>query len=123
MKKKFFNELIKHLIPYVTSYFTHYILPLIKESFIAAKEHFINLLWEAVKEEFTTRVKSSVEFIEHFFDSPDYKEKEKAVIDTLFKNVNLPLFLKPFKPFLKKILKGKLHKLISKHLKKLNARL
>jgi UDP-galactopyranose mutase len=97
-------------------------MPILKETFEKTKTYFINLLWDSVKEEFTCRVKSTVEFIETFFESPDYKEKEKAVIDTLFKNVNLPLFLKPFKPLLKKILKKKLRKLVEKYLKKLDAK-
>ena len=122
MKKVIFKEVLKQLWFYIISYFSHYLFPLIKESFEKAKNYFISLIWEAVKDEFTAHVKSTVEFIEHLFDSPDYKEKEKAVIDTLFKNVNLPLFLKPFKPLLKKILKKKLHKLVEKYLKKLDAK-
>ena len=116
------KEILNQIKCYIVAYFAHYLAPLLKETLESTKEYFINLLWESVKEEFTCRVKSAVEFIERFFDSPDYKEKEKAVIDTLFKNVNLPLPLKPFKPLLKKILRGKLHKLIEKYLKKLDAK-
>ena len=122
MDKKLFTEAMKQAWHYALAYFTHYLTPILKETFEKTKTYFINLLWDSVKEEFTTRIKATVEFIETFFDSPNYKEKEKAVIDTLFKNVNLPLFLKPFKPLLKKILKGKLHKLIEKYLKKLDAK-
>jgi hypothetical protein len=122
MDKKLFKEAMKQAWYYILAYFTNYLMPILKETFEKTKTYFINLLWDSVKEEFTCRVKSTVEFIETFFESPDYKEKEKAVIDTLFKNVNLPLPLKPFKPLLKKILRGKLHKLIEKYLKKLDAK-
>ncbi len=63
-----------------------------------------------------------MDFVECFFDSPSYKEKEEAVIDTLFQNVDLPIVLRPFKPILKKILRNKVRKLIEKYLKKLHTK-
>lgn len=122
MNKAILKQLAKQAWYYVLTYFTHYLAPLLKESFEKAKEYFINLLWEAVKEDFTARAKGAVEFIETFFNGPDYKEKEKAAFDVLFKNANLPLLLKPFKPLLKKILKKKVNKLIKKFLDELNVK-
>jgi hypothetical protein len=120
MDKKIFKELAKQAWYYVLSYFTHYLLPILKDCLKQTKDYFINLIWDSVKDEYTETAKSAVIFIEHFFNSESYKEKEKAAIDTLFKNVNLPLFLKPFKPILKNILKNKVRKLIEKYLKKLD---
>ena len=80
MDKKLFKEIAKQAWYYTLSYFTHYLFPLIREALLKTKEYFINLLWDSIKDEFTTRAKSAVEFIERYFNSSDYKEKEKAVI-------------------------------------------
>lgn len=122
MNKTVLKELIKQAWHYALAYITHYLWPILKDTLEKTKEYFINLLWESVKEEFTLRAKGAVEFIETFFNGPDYKEKEKAAIDTLFKNVNLPLLLKPFKPLLKKIFKKKVSKLVKKFLDELDVK-
>lgn len=122
MNKTVLKELIKQAWHYALAYITHYLWPIIKETLEKTKDYFINLLWESLKEEFTARAKGAAEFIETFFNGPDYKEKEKAAFDVLFKNVNLPLLLKPFKPLLKKILKKKVNKLIKKFLDELNVK-
>ena len=87
------------------------------------KEYFINKIWESVEEEFTTKARASVKFVKHFFTTLEYKEKEEAAIDTLFKNLKLPLPLRPFKPLLKKILKKKIHELVTSLLDKLDTAL
>ena len=120
MNKEALKVLAKQLGHYVLAYFTHYLFPIIKESFLRAKDYFIDILWDSVKGEFATSAKSAVEYIEKYFNSLEYKEKEKEIIDLLFKNVDLPLLLKPFKPLLKKILNKKVNKLIRKYLKKLD---
>jgi hypothetical protein len=97
-------------------------MPILKETFKKTKDYFINLLWDSLKEEFSANIKSAVEFVDRYFNSLSYKEKEKDVIDTLFKNAKFPVLLRPFKPLLKKILKDKLHEFISKHLKALNSK-
>ena len=123
MEKRTFKELLIQAGHYILAYFTHYLLPILKEAFLKTKTYFIENLWDMVKDELATQVKSTVVFVEQVMGTPEYKEKEKAVIDTLFKNVHLPLYLKPFRPLVKKILKGKLEKFVSKHLKKLDAKL
>ena len=122
MDKKLLKELIKQAWFQVIAYITHYLLPIIKDALIKTKEYFISLLWETLKEEFTTKAKSAVDLIEKYFNSSDYEEKEKAAIDALMQKVNLPFLLKPFKPILKKVLKGKLKKLVEKYLKKLGTK-
>lgn len=118
MNKKIFQELIKQVWYYVLAYFTNYLFPILKDSLEKTKNYFINLIWDSVKEDFAGKAESVVKFIDEFLKSDSYKEKEKAAIDTLFKNVNLPLFLKPFKPLLKKLLRNKVRKLVEKYLKK-----
>lgn len=120
MDKKIFKELAKQTWYYILAYFTNYLLPILKDCLKQTKDYFVGLVWNSVKEDFATKAESAVQFIEHFFNSESYKEKEKAAIDTLFKNVNLPLFLRPFKPLLKKMLKNKVRELVEKYLKKLN---
>lgn len=122
MDKKLLQQVAKQAWYYVLSYFTHYLLPIIRDAFDQAKGYFIEKLWDSVKIQLMTDVQSVVEYAEYFFDSYTYREKEKVVIDTLFKNIELPLALRPFKPLMKKILRDKLRQLISRYLKKLSSR-
>ena len=119
MDKQAIKELLKQAWCYVSSYFTHYLLPILKDTLNKTKNYFIDLLWASVKDEFARAAKSAIEFVERFLDSPNYKEKEEAVIDVLFQNVDLPLVLKPFKPLLKKIFRNKVRRLVEKNLKKI----
>lgn len=120
MDKKIFKELAKQAWYYILSYFTHYLFPILKDCLKQTKDYFINLIWDSVKEDFAAKAEAAVKFISEFLKSDSYKEKEKAAVDNLFNNVKLPLFLKPFKPLLKKILKNKVRKLVEKYLKKLD---
>ena len=122
MDKKIFKEMVKQAWFYALSYVTHFLVPTIKEAALKAKDNFIETIWESVKEDFTENAKSAVAFVERFFESASYKEKEEEVMDILFKNINLPLLLKPFKPLLRKMLRDKVHALINKYLKKLDAK-
>ena len=122
MKNEVIKAVAKQCWYYITAYITHYLVPIIKENALKTKDYFIDLLWNSLKTEFANRAKSATEYIEKFFNSPDYNQKEKEVIDILFRNVNLPLFLKPFRPILKRILHKKVQKLVSKYLKKINVK-
>lgn len=122
MNKELFKAMAKQLWAYIFSYFVHYLYPSIKESLIKTYEYFIDCLWDSLKGKFTENIEVAVEYIEKFFNSPAYEEKEKEVMDVLFQNVDLPFVLKPFKPLLKKLLSNKIRALIGKYLKKLNTK-
>lgn len=122
MNSEITKQAIKQVWVSLISYLTNFFLPILKRAAEKTKEYFVNILWDMVKEDFAEQAKSTVEFIERFFDSPDYRDKERDIINTLFKNVELPLLLRPFKPFLKKVLKGKIRKLIGKYLRKFNSK-
>lgn len=123
MNKELLKEMAKQTWCRVAAYFTHYLLPVIKDALVKTKDYFIETLWDSLKDEFEAMAKSAVDYVEYFYNSPSYKEKEEAAINTLFQNVDFPLILKPFKPLLKKILRNKVRKLIEKYLKKLHANL
>ena len=123
MNKKIFAEVVKQLWYYVLAYFTHYIMPIIKETLEKTKDYFINLLWNTLRERFTEIAEPAVEFMEKYFSSMEYQQKEKDIIDTIFRNANFPILLRPFKPLLKKILQDKLHDLINSCLEKIKAKL
>ena len=123
MDKKIIQEMIKQIGYYLLSYFTHYLFPIIKDAFNETKEYFISTLWDAVKEELLLRLESTVEYAKYYFESYSYLEKEKIVIDSIFKNAEFPLPLRPFKPLIKNILRSKLHKLVKKQLDKISAKL
>lgn len=120
MDKKILITIAKQAWGYIISYFTQYLLPIIKDAFDQTKEYFINTLWDSLKDQFLERAESAVLFVETYFNSCEYKEKEEEVMSLLFKNLDLPLPLKPFKPLIKKLLKKKVRKLISDFLKKFN---
>lgn len=120
MNKKAFLEFIKKYGLIAVTYLKNEFGESVKEAFRLSWKFFVDTLWNSIKDEVNSKLKSTVKFIEFYFNSTDYEEKEKAVIDTLMKNISLPLPLKPFRGVLKKILKNKLKKVVSKSLKKLN---
>lgn len=123
MKMQILKEMLKQAWYWVLAYFTQFILPTLKESLGKTKEYFINLLWDSLKDQIIADAKSAVEFVNKYFNSLEYQEKEKDVLDTLFKNINLPLLLRPFKPLIRKMLKDKVHEVVKKYLDKLSAKL
>jgi 2-hydroxy-3-keto-5-methylthiopentenyl-1-phosphate phosphatase len=123
MKMQILKEMLKQAWYWVLAYFTQFILPTLKESLSKTKEYFINLLWDSLKDQIIADAKSAVEFVNKYFNSLEYQEKEKDVLDTLFKNINLPLLLRPFKPLIRKMLKDKVHEVVKKYLNKLSAKL
>lgn len=122
MNKKIIMDFIKKYGMAFLLYCKEKFGPQIKESFKKAWQSFVDTLWDSVKDDFKAEITSTVQFIEHFFGTPDYKEKEEAIIDVLMKNVELPLVLRPFKGLLKSILRNKIRKLIEKTIKKLKAK-
>lgn len=122
MDKKIFIDFIKKYGMTFLLYFKDKFGPQIKEGFKKAWQAFVNTLWDSVKDDFKAEVNSTVQFIEYYFNTPDYKEKEEAIINVLMKNVQLPLVLRPFKGLLKNIFRNKLRKLIEKTIKKLNTK-
>ena len=123
MDKKIFTQMLKQAWYYILAYFTHYLTPLLKEVLEKTKNYFIELLWNTLKEEFHNLVEPAVEYIENYFQSASYEEKEKDIINTLFKNATFPVVLRPFKPLIKKILQKKLHELIKSCIEKVKAKL
>jgi 2-hydroxy-3-keto-5-methylthiopentenyl-1-phosphate phosphatase len=123
MKMQILKEMLKQAWYWVLAYFTQFILPTLKESLSKTKEYFINLLWDSLKDQIIADAKSAVEFVNKYFNSLEYQEKEKDVLNTLFKNINLPLLLRPFKPLIRKMLKDKVHEVVKKYLNKLSAKL
>ena len=123
MDKKLLAAAAKQFWYYIVAYFTHYLAPIFKEVLEKTKNYFINLLWDTLKERFNEVVEPAVEYMEKYFGSMDYQQKEKDIINTLLQNANLPVLLKPFKPLLKKILRNKLRELISGCIEKIKAKL
>lgn len=115
-------QVIKYIKGIAIHYITNYIMPKIKEAFEKAKEKFVEILWNEVKEDMELHIKSAIEYIQKFFRSAEYEVKEQVAIDTLFNRVKLPILLKPFKSLLKKTFKKKLKKLISEGLNNLESK-
>ena len=123
MNKQLILSLIKQAWYYIVAYFTQYLTPILKETLLKTKEYFINLLWDKLKEEFHLVAEPTVEYMEKYFGSLEYQQKEKDIMDTLFKNVKLPVLLRPFKGLIRKMLQDKLHNLIKSILEKVKAKL
>lgn len=123
MWKKILAQEIKKAFFYAVACFTHYLIPTVKETFTQKLEEFREELWARIKEDVHTQLSMAMEYVDSYFDSPNYYIKEKFIIDLVFKNVKLPWALKPLRPLLKKILKEKLRKLIKEQLQKLNIKL
>ena len=66
-------------------------------------------LWEdylkdTLKEQIDSSISRGVDLIESYHDSEDYEKNKDRIIDFVFKNVELPIILKPFKGLIKAIL-------------------
>lgn len=122
-KTQILKKIILQAWYFILAYFTEFIFPKIKEAFINSKEHFIEYLWNSIKEDFKAHIEATVQGIEGFFKSEDYTFKEKIIIDALFEKVKLPFALKLFKPLIKKILKDKIHAFVQENLNKVHKKL
>lgn len=122
MWKNIFIQEAKQAFYYAMACITHYLVPTVKETFSQKSEEFKEELWNRIKEDAKVQLAMAIEYVDTYFDSPNYYIKEKFVIDLVFKNVKLPWALKPLRPLLKKILKGKLRNLVKEQLQKLNTK-
>jgi hypothetical protein len=122
-KTQILKKIFLQIWYFILAYFTEFIIPKIKEAFIKSKEHFIEYLWSSIKENFKAHAETTIQGVESFFKSDDYTFKEKVITDALFEKVKLPVFLRLFKPLLKKLLKDKVHNFIRESLNKIHKRL
>ena len=105
---------------YLFEYFKTFLFPQIKEAFIEAKDKFLESLWDRIKDDLHEHIENGTNYIKEYVLSTDYEAREKVVLENIFKKVNLPLPLKPFKPLIKNAIKKKIRALISDSLKKLD---
>lgn len=120
MDKQAIIRILKNSWFFFLEYFRTYAFPSIRETVIKHKDQFINDLWESLKEGIKQELKVAIAHINQYLESPSYEEKEAFLINLICKNIKLPLILKPLRPVLKNILKGKLKALISENLNKLD---
>ena len=76
-------------------------------------------LWEdylkdKLREQINFLIVRSVNLAHTYHDSDDYQKKKEAVFDFIFKNIKLPIILKPFKGLIKAILSSSIEKQIDK---------
>ena len=120
MKKEAFKKLMLQMVYFLGAYMKEFIIPKVKEAFDKSKAVFVEALWDSMKDDLHEQVKSAVEYIERFFNTPEYEIKEKAILDIVFNNIELPLLAKPFKPIIRNMLKNKIREVIKSTIKKLN---
>jgi hypothetical protein len=76
-------------------------------------------LWEdylkqELKSQIDTLIIRGVNLAHAYHGSDDYKKKKGAVFDFIFKNIQLPFILKPFKGLIRAILSNSIEKQIDK---------
>ena len=76
-------------------------------------------LWEdylkdKLREQINFLIVRGVNLVRTYHDSDDYQKKKEAVFDFIFKNIKLPVILKPFKGLIKAILSSSTEKQIDK---------
>ena len=120
MFKNALQKLLAWCWYYLFEYFRTFLFPQIKEAFLEAKDKFLEDLWDRIKDNVHEHAEQAVSFVKEYVESTDYQVREKVAIDTIFKKVNLPLPLKPFKPLIKHIFKQKVRALIADSLRKLD---
>ena len=120
MFKKVLQKALAWCWYYLFEYFRTFLFPQIKEAFLEAKDKFLEDLWNRIKDDIHNHAEQAIPFVKEYVESTDYQVREKVAIDTIFKKVNLPLPLKPFKPLIKHIFKQKVRALIGDSLRKLD---
>ena len=73
---------------------------------LAAKA-FIDTFWDYIKEEVILSARKSLKLIAAILTSPEAKTKKEAIIDLIILKIKLPVWLKPFKFVVRKMLNGK----------------
>lgn len=120
MFKNAFQKMLAWCWYYCFEYFRTFLFPQIKEAFLEAKDKFLEDLWNRIKDDVHEHAEQAVAHVKEYVESTDYEVREKAAIEAIFKKVNLPIVLKPFKPLIKHIFKQKVRALIADSLKKLD---
>lgn len=118
--QKAFQKFIAWCWYYLFEYFRTFLFPQIKEAFLESKDKFLEDLWNRIKGDIHEHAEQAVNYVREYVESTDYEVREKVAIDTIFKKINLPLPLKPFKALLKHIFKKKIRALIEENLRKLD---
>lgn len=122
----FKNQIKKYLMEalyFCISYFTSYLFPKVRDTFMESKDQFLQKLWNSVKDDIHAQIKGAVTHVEEYMQTAEYELREKEVIDTIFKKVQLPFVLRPFKGLIKKIFRDKIRKLVAENLKKLDQKI
>ena len=105
---------------YFYEYFKTFLFPQIKESFLEAKDRFLENLWNKIKDDIHEHTEQAVKYVKEYVSSTEYEIREKAALDFIFKKISLPLPLKPFKALIRNIFKKKIRALIEDNLRKLD---
>ena len=119
-KNKPFQKFVAWCWYYFYEYFRTFLFPKIKESFVESKNQFLENLWNSIKDDVHNHAEQAVSYVKEYVESTNYEVREKVALDAIFKKVNLPLPLKPFKPLIKHMFKQKVRELISDSLRKLD---
>ena len=77
-KSEIFRKIIQQTWYFILAYFTDFLFPRVKEAFEKGKEKFIEYLWSKLKEDFKTHLLNTIETINVFFTSVQYKQKEQT---------------------------------------------
>lgn len=120
MFKNTFQKFLAWCWFYFYEYFRTFLFPQIKGTFLEYKDKFLEDLWNKVKDNIHAHGKQAVSYVKEYVESTDYEVREKAALDYIFKKINLPLPLKPFKFLIRSIFKSKIRALIQDNLKKLD---
>lgn len=76
-------------------------------------------LWEdylkdKLREQINFLIVRGVNLVRTYHDSDDYQKKKEAILDFIFKNIKLPVILKPLKGLIRTILSSSIEKQIDK---------
>lgn len=83
-------------------------------------------LWEdylkdALKAQLDDLIHRGINYVNAYYKSEDYEKKKEEIVNFIFKNIQLPLILKPFKGLVKAILITSIEKQIEKGIEALNS--
>ena len=104
-KKIIFTAMYQKFISYFKS-------ETFKQAFLNALNTFKNALWNNVKNEVKRIMSELITDIEKYVLSDQAKEKEELILDKIMEQLELPILLKPFRGFIRKVIKSRFEELI-----------
>ena len=96
----------------IWTYYKEHLRDKVRRGLKIAAQAFINALWNYIKEEVILSARKSLKLIAALLCSPEIKAKKEAIIDLILLKVKLPVWMKPLKFMVRRVISDKIDEII-----------